>query len=103
MKKLIFLLWIVITITLYSIAPIQAQSPGGVKNSLIWVEEFKSQNIKNNKVFNYHTYSKFDNIQERVFNSKVKELNKLSLFLVFFSQKEEEVGSMHTSAGEVIV
>jgi len=83
---------------------VQAQAPGGVKNPVLWENtwEANSQEEHGNPLFNYHPY-KFFNEDRGYSELPLKGLKKMSLFVVFSSDRPTEIGRINTGRGEVIL
>lgn len=101
--QIIFKLY-VLSILILCVVIADAQSPGGVKNPILWESTWvaNSQEEHGNKTFNYNPYKFFT--EDRGYTElPIKGLKKMSLFVVFSSDKPSEIGRINTGRNEVIL
>lgn len=81
-----------------------AQSPGGVKNPIVWQKEFGGNDYKENgnDLFNFHAYKYFKDEFDG-FDQQIPELNKISIFIVFSSNAKADIGVISTGKSDLLL
>ena len=81
---------------------LRGQAPGGVDHYLTWEKDYDSGDFitEGSALFNFHPYNFFDD-RRTDYEIQLKDLEKVSLFMVFSSLQPAPIAKLSTDNGEI--